>query len=1438
MASAEQPLKKRKLYNSTTASDPPPPPGTSHHHHHHNQSLLSPPPPPTPPPQDEIAKRRRNREEIRSLHDCYRRIRFFISQKDSRLMPDFEQAYLSLITASRGCTSAQRIVAELIPRYASYCPTALEAAANVSINMHNWSLPVIMRGEDSDGVAYEIAKACIFGLVDVCLTASLVAPTSSVIRGICSAVFLSVFSFFVSGLDGKDVYGIAGKEILKLQESEEVFLDLKRELVDGDEPVQAKLLKFRAISLLRIFFTCPKDLLAACFELFGSTDVGYQMKGCYFLSQVTSSLDVHEVVQASEKTNDGVLLRMDSTQNNVDLDEKRDEKKLVLNENHVGEKASVLSESTLIGMVISKDPLIRGWIFAKYKKLCKSLGPQAMPQMSSSLEKFSSFFSELAKNADSCENTDEDTSSLSRSTNPKFLAHKTSGRNVADVSGRGFSSGDHSSSTDDAFSEEKNADEKILGQLAKFRHSVSQYEADTESVNESLTHKLERSASMKNQDTMGNEDSCINELKDLSRNQLHSSASKKALDLNDSFKSGNHIVQIENNQLSNAGITSPSLRVGNKFMPNISTPSRQHSPFEYKDSSVRQAYWYFDGDPAGMDVFSASKQLWLGSLGQDATDTLVRFQFEKFGPLAQFSYFPSKNFAMVEYISLIDAVKAREYMQGSSQWGARLRIKFLDIGLGSRGAVNGAAVGNSCHIYVGNVISQRMKDEMLHELIIAGFRTPRVVTELSRECALLMEYGTPEEAATVMAHIRQCRKNNGYHIRPDQGFMQSECAKGKHSSVYQLLVRNIGTFVSDEELIDAFSSFGEINGWKFTRENGCCLIDFHSHEAADVARSHLDGVRFGSQPIRVEFRGHDTRNVPNNVASSPHVLSAIDSPIDTNKTRMSRLTALFASLCTKYSISQSLGSFKLNYHSTLMRDEDNVTSNTLWIGLPDTSSSVFTDDELMEFCNLSVEGLGSVVRLTQTTTRNGLGWFIEFSNVNAATTALKNLRSCPGMFFLVEFRNFGSTVNHEEQRFVIGKTKPSAHMAARGDFSYTGPESQPGKHYTIPFINKPDSRIHDLVSPRMKMENVGTPIQSGHGYQQSWTNPSISDMVKIGHGEVGGSENNMSGSIPLSDSHAVSYGSEQPWPHNKSEVEPQTLAPASLPCPPPPTHRGSVVPPPLQGPPMYFTPPNSWMNPPPLLNHTSAGMMANSSVLVNVCPPVPFITPSVTPLAQLPGHISQHYEQPVVEPTLPPSSPPPPPPEMPPPSPPPPPSTQPPLVPPPPSSPPPLLPPAVGTSNSRTSEQLLQCQWRGLLCKSGAHYCTVYANREDSELCKYLKATSEPAEWPDRLDMTKRTDFRHVKSAFTNTPPSKREVCRLLPSAAVDHKGFQDFILYLKQRECAGVIKVPAGKSMWARLLFILPYSLDTCSMLAIAPHPTECLIALLLPKETNSEWV
>ena len=91
--SAEQPLKKRRLHDYVTdpPSEPQPPPTAS-------QQLSA-----TPPlSQDEIMRRRRNREEIRNVYECYKRIKSCVAHEDARLMPELEQAYLSLITASRG----------------------------------------------------------------------------------------------------------------------------------------------------------------------------------------------------------------------------------------------------------------------------------------------------------------------------------------------------------------------------------------------------------------------------------------------------------------------------------------------------------------------------------------------------------------------------------------------------------------------------------------------------------------------------------------------------------------------------------------------------------------------------------------------------------------------------------------------------------------------------------------------------------------------------------------------------------------------------------------------------------------------------------------------------------------------------------------------------------------------------------------------------------------------------------------------------------------------------------------------------------------------------------------------------------------------------------------------------------------------------------------
>lgn len=248
-------------------------------------------------------------------------------------------------------------MADFVPRYASYCPTALEAAAKVVINMHNWSLATINRGEDSNGVAFETAKACIFGLSDICSVAASEAPTSTVIRGICSAVFVNVLTFFLSSFEGKDIFQIVDKETWKIHDSSELFPRLKQKFSDEDGSPLLKLPKFGALSFLKIFFSCSRKLLAACFELFNSTSTdGISKEGCFFLNQVTSRLDAddatHNLNPSIDRLKSCPGLVETGTEGN-----KISDKGFVKDGNDVSRKASPISisNSCLLRLVLLKS---------------------------------------------------------------------------------------------------------------------------------------------------------------------------------------------------------------------------------------------------------------------------------------------------------------------------------------------------------------------------------------------------------------------------------------------------------------------------------------------------------------------------------------------------------------------------------------------------------------------------------------------------------------------------------------------------------------------------------------------------------------------------------------------------------------------------------------------------------------------------------------------------------------------------------------------------------------------------------------------------------------------------------------------------------------------------------------------------------------------------
>ncbi|KAG5121276.1 hypothetical protein JHK84_039616 [Glycine max] len=1323
MASAEQPLKKRKLYEplpEPPLSSPPP------------ESEATPPSPQTLPTpstpslsQEDILAKRRNKDEIRSVYEGYKRIKRCLLRKDARSsMSELEQSYLALITSSRGCMRVQRIVADLIPRYACHCPTALEAAAKVVINMHNLSLTLISRGEDSSGIAFETARACICGLADVCCVASSVAPTSAVIRGICAAVFQNVLTFFIALFEGKDVLQMVDKNFLNMQDTPEAFSELKQKVLDEDESSLTKLSKLRVLCLLWIFFSCPKDLLAACLDLLGSaTKEGTNDEGQHFLSLVTSTFDDDKAVHLLERAIGGPKSCTDSIGSGIRDNEAGET--IMTEDKHASGGDSSVGKSCLLIQVLNKDPSLLKWMLCRCKKLLDLLSNASL-EIASLVRGILGMFPQQTDLEDCQADSDEDKSDSSIYMNSNYIVPRISEEHesIGESSVKGSSLRVHVGSSNDDFTD-KVSDKYVMAHSS----AVSLDHAPALKVGLLYDNGVSKPMSI----GVG-EDGNMPTPRDSISHQMFSPAVRTPVNFrSNSFEGRNDFLNVEKNQVLN--FNSPPLGSSSGSVSN-SLASPNHHFMSPSASTKGQIVWCCDGDPAAMGIVSASKQLWIGYVGPDVPESHIRFHIERFGPVEQFIFFPVKGFALVEYRRIIDAIKTRHCLPGCFP----CHVKFMDIGLGTRGAMNGVAVGSSSHIYVGNIPSQWAKDEIMHETRKVIHKGPLAFIDLSCEFALLMEFESPEEATTVMLHLRQLRRERSNH---NQHFCPGTV--------------NVG-----------------------------------------IGHAYMDGAR----PIPAPPPPHLDLKV-NNPAGSPHARTLSGSPADSSQTRISHLSTLLASLHTKYNINQNLGlndNYMTGNNCPPMREEDMVPSSTLCITIPRSSSLFLTDDELMAICNLAIGNTGSIVQLTQANMQMGCSWFVECSNVDGAVSVLKNLRGCPGLFFQIEF-------------------------------------SKPGHQNAVPFSVKPENNSMELVSPRINSENHTSGIQGAPLLQSNWHFPGSTEMSEVGARKPDGYDN-------LSQD-----------PHQGGNV-PHSYSGAHGPSIPPPQQIQSF---PFVHP--VYVPPNGPWDCQGINNHLPVGQF-RTGVMPNHfhgnAVVSPFIPASVTPLAQIQGTPMHPYNQQVPPSIMPPplSSLPPPQPEMPPPlppSPPPLPQVQPPLVPPLPSSPPPPPPPQLPVQepvNMECSGQSLQYQWQGNLCKSGVNYCTIYASKADSNICRYSNAIPEPAEWPSKLDMTKRTDLRHVKSTFAATPSYRREVCRLIPSSSSDHRRsipfvdpmsanqFQDFISYLKQRDCAGVIKIPASKSIWARLLFILPHSIETCSLLSIAHDPSDCLIALVLPKETNFDWI
>uniref|UniRef100_A0A7I4CL76 RRM domain-containing protein n=1 Tax=Physcomitrium patens TaxID=3218 RepID=A0A7I4CL76_PHYPA len=1587
--------------------------------------------------EDEKLRKKRNREEIGNFYKAYRRVRICLTQRDDSatfgVKHDLEAAYHSMIELSQGCVSVRRIAAELVPRYVIFCPTALEAAARMTIQLSDWSSSILLKGgKEGEGLAGETAEACFDGLVNIVTAAVNSAFELSSLSAMCSEVCRNIYLYLLRQLDGRDllnVFNSSGKDEVK---------SIKHKIPPNGEDIDAivdsinpeKLGALIISSTVQVFTCDPQGVLTVCFELLRATDADSRKAGQHFLSQIVKFRSNTKVSNASpvEKVQSSAV----AITSEVDGSKQSEVEETVVNidfsSSGPDREEATIADSSLVATVIHSKPELERWLVSAVRHFRRtasnSVIDEALPvllPLLKSLHTFTPLDLELAtlEELDVGPSAEDEEKSRGRPTyrfprpgeqpavswngtqefskehwddldNPSRASESTEsnrwGFGPSSQSGymRGpFSSGPTECSAIPATSPVPGKEEiwrrgkdhtivsasmELLAQTEKpspmwdieGSQPVHPWEGPSGSwgsgrpasrgyehvpPKEFGSHKSPPGADpwrLRERDSVTNKDGSLREPNDVS-------------------------------PFRNLEVDVPTT------WPSMSWHAGGRGPQDKREQSS-------DGDAVAMDVYAASTHLLVGPINPPISESGIKFHVEKCVTID--SFLRNQDYAVLGFRTVRDAAKAREVLQASI-WSKALRIKFIENSTKtSDSAANIVAVGPSCFVWVGGISSQNAKEDLLKDVLGAGLKQPRSVTALVNASAISLEFESSEDAAAVLGHIRQRRREGGGPLLAnskaisDRSIMGSMVQPADIPSPVpnrHLWIGRVDPLICEEELLSAFNHFGDITGWKFLRQSGCCFIDFRSPECAAMAKATLNGTRFGNQCINVEYKNAPAhRNASGPLLNSPpHPPALLHTP-PFNGSSSGRSPANPALNQALVNISNKLVNFTGgsmgNFHAGRSRGgrggggreaAERVPTNTLWVGLPDMVGPNFMNEaELKSVFNLAATGVGVVTKVRSARTTRGPCRFVEFDRVDAAAVALRAVSGRLDPAIQIEYSNSAISLQHTEHPHPHGHNHghggPGHPQSPFMDIRRRGWDYQHEKERPLGTRQREwDKEGEERDSPnRMDFDDGNMASGQGHpGVPPGWGNIREKDLTEeeyhLGsrdqHQRLGRFESSVeyrddsssridmttprhdsSANFQNSNSATVDVGPvvvtesssmvSQSSSHNvlgRKPIERQSSSSASLIRPPLPPQGATLAPLPMLKHPsrahLERVPSNnSWSNPMGGVSSSPLGPVSPvtstpvpKSVLASpLGTPLQYRGPtkldksggrSGPPLLQSPvtpalsalsvsqplEHLNQPTEQvsslpeqlssplePVpnaldrvvstferannhVEvvhpplPPLPPISPPPPPPSE---TPPPPPSSPPPPppMPPPPSSPPPPLPSTPhgfsahasvagherresAAVHVRGAPAVEEHQWRGTLCKSGMQYCQVTAHRQNSTYSSYDRAPFEPTGWPEKLDVTKRADFKSVKSTFQNTPPTQREVCRLI--AVPEHRdGFEQFVTYLKQRDRAGVVKLPASDRLWQRMLYILPWSAEICSMLEIPQLPSLCLIGIILP--------
>ena len=141
--------------------------------------------------------------------------------------------------------------------------------------------------------------------------------------------------------------------------------------------------------------------------------------------------------------------------------------------------------------------------------------------------------------------------------------------------------------------------------------------------------------------------------------------------------------------------------------------------------------------------------------------------------------------------------------------------------------------------------------------------------------------------------------------------------------------------------------------------------------------------------------------------------------------------------------------------------------------------------------------------------------------------------------------------------------------------------------------------------------------------------------------------------------------------------------------------------------------------------------------------------------------------------------------------------------------------------------------WTGVLRKSNATMCSLRCIDNGG---MPQPSAREPYGWPEALEVNHRVKFPDVYSAYHGASEHQRAVRVLLPgSAAEDPDKLKGFIKYLREKDRAGLAKLPRKDGVPARNVYLMAPSGQLCRELRVqlgadGGDPGAMLVAVVVP--------